>query len=122
MDLYRFNLIQLADTVSEQIWNEVQNWKMFERDTLGKQLVRAADSISANLSEAYGRYTYPDRRRFTYYARGSLCETTNWLDKAIRRKLITEEAGNELLAELTNLSFKINYYIKILAKQTSEKD
>ena len=122
MDLYRFNLIQLADTVSEQIWNEVHNWKMFERDTLGKQLVRAADSISANLSEAYGRYTYPDRRRFTYYARGSLCETTNWLDKAIRRKLITEEAGNELLAELTNLSFKINYYIKSLAKQTSEKD
>jgi len=112
----------LADTVSEQIWNEVQNWKMFERDTLGKQLVRAADSISANLSEAYGRYTYPDRRRFTYYARGSLCETTNWLDKAIRRKLITEESGNELLAELTNLSFKINYYIKSLAKQTSEKD
>jgi len=122
MDLYRFNLIQLADTVSEQIWNEVHNWKMFERDTLGKQLVRAADSISANLSEAYGRYTYPDRRRFTYYARGSLCETTNWLDKAIRRKLITEESGNELLAELTNLSFKINYYIKSLAKQTSEKD
>jgi four helix bundle protein len=122
MDLYKFNLIQLADTVSEQIWNEVHSWKMFERDTLGKQLVRAADSISANLSEAYGRYTYPDRRRFTYYARGSLCETTNWLDKAIRRKLITEEAGNELLAELTNLSFKINYYIKSLAKQTSEKD
>ena len=122
MDLYRFNLIELADKVSEQIWDEANKWKLFERDTLGKQLVRAADSISANLSEAYGRYSYPDRRRFAYYARGSLCETMNWLNKAIQRKLISEESGNELLAQLTNISFKVNFYIKSLAKQSTEPD
>ena len=122
MDLYRFNLIELADKVSEQIWDEANKWKLFERDTLGKQLVRAADSISANLSEAYGRYSYPDRRRFAYYARGSLCETINWLNKAIQRKLISEESGNELLAQLTNISYKVNFYIKSLSKQSTEPD
>ena len=27
------------------------NWNYFEKDTVGKQLVKAADSIAANLSE-----------------------------------------------------------------------
>lgn len=119
MDLYRFNLIELADIVSEQIWNEVKTWNQYEKETLGKQLVRAADSISANLSEAYGRFSYADRKRFAYYARGSLCEAMNWLDKAVRRKLVTQDQGRDLQEGLTNLSYKINYYIKSLIKSAS---
>ena len=77
MDLDRFNLIGQADLIGDVVWEEVTKWKHFSKDTIGKQLVRAADSISANLSEAYGRYSFADRKRFAYYARGSLCETTN---------------------------------------------
>ena len=78
MDLGRFKLIEIADQVSDQIWNEVSEWKNFNEETIGRQLVRAVDSISANLSEAYGRFSYPDRKRFSFYARGSLCET-QWM-------------------------------------------
>ena len=78
--------------------------------------MRAADSITANLSEAYGRYSFPDRKRFSYYARGSLCETINWINKAVQRNLITEARGEELLSELTNISYKLNYYIRSLNK------
>jgi four helix bundle protein len=121
MDLKRFKLIELADAIGEQVWNEVSNWSSFERDTIGKQWVRAADSISANLSEAYGRYSFPDRRRFSLYARGSLCETMNWMDKASRRKLIEQGTGMKLNSDLTNLSFKINYYIKSISNLSRDK-
>jgi len=116
MDLSRFKLISLANQVSDKIWKEVERWNKFDRWTLGTQLVRSADSISANLSEAYGRYTYKERRLFSMYARGSLCETINWIHKAIRRKMLDEDKGNEILHHLTDISYKINGYIRAMRK------
>ena len=88
MDLSGFKIIGQANLIGNAVWEEVIHWNYFEKDTIGKQLVRAADSISANLSEAYGRYSFADRKRFAYYARGSLCETINWLQKSSERGLI----------------------------------
>jgi four helix bundle protein len=117
MDLSRFKLIEIADQVSDLIWFEVNKWDSFNKETIGRQLVRAVDSISANLSEAYGRFSFPERKRFTFYARGSLCETINWTNKAIRRGLIEVEQGTIILNKLTEVSYKINYYIRSLKKQ-----
>ena len=47
------------------------------------QFVEAADSISANIAEGYGRYFYKDRRVFCYYSRGSILETKNWSVQSI---------------------------------------
>jgi four helix bundle protein len=91
-------------------------WNKFEKDTMGRQLTRAADSISANLSEAYGRFSIPDRKRFSYYARGSLCETQNWIEKSVSRHLIDPELGADLLASTRHLSMRLNAYIKSLDK------
>ncbi len=114
MDLQKFKIIEQANLIGEEIWEEVIQWKHFDKDTIGKQLVRAADSISANLSEAYGRFSYADRKRFAYYARGSLCETINWLQKSVKRKLLVSDKESRLQEELNILSYRINAYIKRL--------
>jgi len=114
LDLGSFKIIEQADQIGSAIWEEVIHWKYFEKDTIGKQLVRAADSISANLSEAYGRYSYADRKRFAYYARGSLCETINWLQKSSKRGLIATETESDIQKEIQTLSLRINIYIKYL--------
>jgi len=98
--------------IAEKIWNEVSLWKYFEKETVGKQLVRAADSISANLSEAEGRYSYADRKRFVYYARGSLFETINWIQKSVNRKLIESGKGELMISELETLSHRINTFLR----------
>jgi len=54
----------LAETVADEVWNTVRAWDHFARDTVGRQLVRAADSIGANIAEGIGRGTAPDNRRF----------------------------------------------------------
>jgi hypothetical protein len=46
MDLSRFKLIEIADQVSDHIWFEVNKWDSFNKETIGRQLVRAVDSIS----------------------------------------------------------------------------
>jgi four helix bundle protein len=116
MDLSRFELIGEADQISDIVWREVMEWNYFLKDTIGKQLVRSIDSISANLSEAYGRYTVPERIRFTYYSRGSLCESINWLQKTKRRNLISEEIADKLICSLDQLSRRQNAYINSLKK------
>ena len=80
----------ISEELSNQIWGIVKHWHYFEKETLGRQLVRAADSISANIAEAYGRYHYKDRQKFDYYARGSFEETKSWLRKSYQRKLLND--------------------------------
>jgi len=46
----------LAEEFSNDIWFIVDKWTYFQKDTVGKQLVRSADSISANIAEGYGRH------------------------------------------------------------------
>lgn len=65
---------QLAEKLADDIWDLVLAWDRFPKDTVGKQIVRAADSISSNLSEGYGRYSFKENVQFCYYSKGSLEE------------------------------------------------
>jgi four helix bundle protein len=47
-------LYQLSEHLADQVWSIVLNWNIFARDTIGKQLVRSADSIGANIAEGTG--------------------------------------------------------------------
>ena len=67
---------QEAVIIGDEIWDEVTQWKYFEKDVVGKQLADAADSISANIAESYGRTGTKDVVQFLIYARGSMYETT----------------------------------------------
>src|SRR5215208_5100305 len=79
---------QLAERLSQAVWRVVQTWKPFDRDTLGKQLVRAADTVGANIAEGFGRGNGPDHKRFIRIARGSICEVKHWLRLAYGRDLL----------------------------------
>ena len=36
------------------------NWTYFKRDSIGKQVCRSSDSISANIAEGFGRYSFKE--------------------------------------------------------------
>lgn len=100
--------------LGEETWAIVKNWDYFELDTIGKQLVRAVDSIAANLSEGLGRYHFKEIKNFTYYSRGSLFETKTWLVKSHRRNLIDAEVFKLLLNKLEIIGRMLNSYIKTI--------
>ena len=112
MKLEEFKTYQEAMVLAEEIWSIVERWDKFATNTIGSQLVRAADSIAANLSEGLGRFHYKEAKNFSYYARGSLFETQTWLSKANKRSLIDNEALERLLGEIKNINVKLNNYIK----------
>jgi four helix bundle protein len=106
-----FKVYNMAMAVGEEVWTIVINWGHFEKDTVGRQLVRATDSIAANLSEGLGRYHYKEARNFSYYSRGSLFETRTWLTKANNRKLINADQFRHLVSEIEIIAKMINSYI-----------
>ncbi|GAA4201083.1 four helix bundle protein [Pedobacter jeongneungensis] len=106
----------LSELISDKIWNIVLAWDYFAKDTLGKQLCRAADSISANIAEGYGRYHFKENKNFCYYSRGSLLEVKSFLRKSKNRNLISEDCYSELYAELETIHLKLNAYIKYIGK------
>ena len=114
MDLNNLHVYTNAMRLAETIWSEVEDWRRFERNALGRQLVRAADSIAANISEGHGRYHYGERRQFCYYARGSIQETLTWLAKAHHRGLIASDRYEGLRSDLTRTRKMLNGYIRSL--------
>jgi four helix bundle protein len=82
----KLQVYQLSEKLADNVWNIVVAWDSFAKDTVGKQIVRAADSIGANISEGSGRGSIQDNRRFVRIARGSLYETIHWLRRCYLRK------------------------------------
>jgi four helix bundle protein len=103
---------RLSEELADKAWSMALHWPQFAKDTVGKQLVRSADSIGANIAEGSGRGTYQDNRRFVRIARGSLEETRHWLRRAYQRQLLSEEEVNTLRPLITQLGPKLNAYLK----------
>ncbi|MBX3118756.1 MAG: four helix bundle protein [Fimbriimonadaceae bacterium] len=85
-------VFKVFETVASWAWNEVSNWGPFSQGTVGTQLVRAIDSVGANLAEGDGRFGEADAVKFFIYARGSAREARLWITRAQERGLLTSDA------------------------------
>lgn len=109
---------QLAERLSDLIWEMVQRWKTLAVDTIGKQVIRSSDRVGADIAEGTGRGTPKDNRRFVDDARGSLYETRHWLRRAYQRKLMKPEDVAALQAILDELGPKLNAYRNTLKRKS----
>ena len=116
--LEKLEVFNLAEEFSDEIWDIVDGWKIFLKDTIGKQIVRSADSISANIAEGYGRYYYKESKQFYFYSRGSIQETKSWVGKCKRRKIVEQKKCEDLLNKADLILFKLNAYIKFVSKSS----
>jgi len=107
-------IYQLSMEIGETVWSSVAQWPYFEKDTLGKQIVRSADSLALNIAEGHGRFLYKEFRNFCFIARGSLVETKTALKKARNRCLISEKCEVELINQMETLHKMLNAFIKTI--------
>lgn len=112
IDCYKRSLI-----LSNYIWRIVIQWKWFEKSTVGTQFVTAIDSISANISEGFGRYGKKDKVKFYRYSYGSVKEGCDWNQKSKVRNLVSEEQYTHILQELQVLPKEINELIVFTNKR-----
>jgi len=112
---------QLSEKLADDLWDIVAEWDFFAKDEVGKQLVRAADSVGANIAEGTGRGSFKDNRRFVRIARGSLYETRHWLRRAYKRRLLLEEDINRLKPTIDELTPKLNAYLSSIGKMPDKR-
>lgn len=116
----KLRVYRLAEKLAVQVWEVVLGWDNFSKDTIGKQLVRAADSIGANIAEGAGRGRFPDNKRFVRMARGSLNETKHWLRRAYKRTLLTKSQTVSLKPLMDELSPTLNAYLRSIGSTSAK--
>ncbi|MGB5897663.1 MAG: four helix bundle protein [Geitlerinemataceae cyanobacterium] len=116
-DFEKLEVYRLAEKLANTIWDMVKAWEFFAKDTMGKQIVKSADSVGANIAEGNGRYNSNDNQRFVKIARGSLYETIHWLRLASYRQLISDEQVEKIKPIIDELSPKSNAYLNSFNKR-----
>lgn len=106
----------LAEFLADGVWSIVCRWDCFAKDTVGKQLVRVADSVGANIAEGSARGSYQDNRRFVRIARGSLTEVQHWLRRAYNRDLLSDNDVQRVKSTVDELGPKLNAYLNSIGK------
>ncbi len=46
----KLDVYKLSEKLADEIWNIVREWDKFTKDTIGKQIVRSADNVCANIA------------------------------------------------------------------------
>jgi four helix bundle protein len=114
MNIENLTIYSLSVDLSNMIWKIVVKWDYFPKSTIGNQLVRAADSIPANIGEGFGRYHFKEQKHFLYFARGSLFETKTFIALAYKRDLMDENTFKSLNTQIEILGRKLNSFIKTI--------
>ena len=106
-----------AEVMANSIWRQVMEWEPFAREVVGGQLARAADSIGANIAEAFGRFHFGEKLQFLYYARGSLFETKYWLNRSLERRLMLPAQASDYANQLPGIARQLNAFAGSLKSQ-----
>jgi four helix bundle protein len=111
LDVYR-----LSERLAGEVWDVVVAWDEFAKATVGRQIVRAADSIGANIAEGSGRGSHADNKRFVRTARGSLNETQHFLRLAYRRNLLNADQTSRIRPIVEELAPRLNAYLNSIGR------
>jgi four helix bundle protein len=109
-------VFQLAEELGDLVWEIVVSWDYFAKETVGKQLVKAADSVGANIAEGAGRGAPKENQRFVRISRGSLNETKFWLRRTLKRDLIRSDQLEQLQKIIGELASSLNAYLKSIGR------
>ncbi len=111
---------KIAFNLSNFVWDLIVKLDRFNSDTVGKQFVRAVDSVSANIAEGFGRYSKKDKIKFYRISFGSMYESLDWNEKAFKRKLISKNDYDYIYTELKKLPKLIHQLINFTNSKLSE--
>ena len=111
---YQMDLWKDSFELQKEVFEITKGFPRSEEYSLTSQLNRSTNSVLANLAEAHGRYSYLDKIRVLYIARGEIEETQSHLIVAESRKYISRQQEVEFVEKYEKVKMKINKYINFL--------
>jgi four helix bundle protein len=83
-----------------------------------EQIVRAAESIPANIAEGYGRGVNKDCMRFLRIARASADELESRLHVSAAAGRVSRENGQRLIGHTRRVRYLVERFLKSVAKRS----
>ncbi len=117
---------QSRDFITLEAWKKARMVKLFfygevipklpieEKFNLGDQIRRASISITANISEGYGRYHYQEGIQFYRMSRGSMYELKDHLTSCYDLGFIGKDILTKGISLIENAKITLNGYIKFV--------
>lgn len=115
-DFYDLDTWKESHKLVIQIYRLVKKFPAEEKFGIVDQLRRAVSSITANLAEGFGRFSYKDRNHFNYQARGSIKEVQNFLLISRDMGYITKDNFKNLWLQIKRTEMLINGLIRSTSK------
>ena len=91
----------------------------FEKYDLGRQIRRAAVSLTNNMAEGHGRFHYPDQIRFFLHSRGSLEELVDDLNVCLDENYLPSDQVAKLKERAREVLILINAYLRHLRSRST---
>ena len=96
MDYRKLDVYQRAHALFPKIYRLVRTWKQIDQREIGSQMIRAANSIHANIAEGSNK-TVPDFKRYLSNAIGSCDELVSHINDAVSIGLVNSVIGKQLV-------------------------
>lgn len=116
MEFYDLNIWKKGFELLLNVYKTTSKYPKEEKYNLVSQTRASANSIVAQVAGAFGRYSFADKVRVLYQARGEAEETRSHLRVAYGLNYIGEENFERLDNEYRGLGAGINSYIRSLSK------
>ncbi|MBS1272167.1 MAG: hypothetical protein MAGBODY4_01306 [Candidatus Marinimicrobia bacterium] len=71
-EVYELNVYQLAENLADKVWYNFDEWLVKVQNTIGYQIIRSVDSISANIAEGFGPLYAEGEKTFLQICKGLL--------------------------------------------------
>ena len=111
-DFKDLDVWQVAREFRNEVYKVEHLLPEFERFALATQIRRAACSVTANIAEGFGRFSYQENAQFCRQARGSLFELRDHLTTCLDQKCITREEWQRLDSLAQRAAQILNGYLR----------
>ena len=105
---------KLGRQIRQEIYRLTQTFPTAERTNLVIQMRRAAVSITANLAEGYGKYSYKENRNYCRTSRASAYELQDHLTASLDEGLVSKATFVDLDRKLLQFIKRTNSYIRAI--------
>lgn len=107
---------QAARKLRRELYRLTQVFPNDEKFALAAQIRRAAISVTANLAEGYGRFSYQENMQFCRQSRASVYELRDHLTTALDAAYLAREKYRELDEMAMGVIRLLNGYIRSTKK------
>jgi len=98
--------------VAREMYKVARTLPDFEKFALGTQIRRAASSVTANIAEGFGRFSYQENAQFCRQARGSLFELRDHLTTCTDQDYIDVKESQRLDTMAQRVAQLLNGYLR----------